>query len=115
MISIITNYLNNCMICGNSTIEHHHALYGNKHKLADQDKLIMPLCPRHHNSSNMSVHMNKEMKILSQQIAQLSWERKYLAEKLSNINKEELEKKSVEEWFSEAREAFRTRYGESYL
>ena len=111
--SIITKFMNNCMICANPTVEYHHGLYGSKHKLADGDLIIMPLCPKHHNSSNMSVHMNLEMKVLSQQVSQLAWERKYMADKLAEC--EELGHQSAEDWMDEAREAFRKRYGESYL
>ncbi len=111
--SIITKFMQYCMICGKPNVEIHHGLFGNKHKLADEDKLLMPLCPAHHNSSNMSVHMNMEMKILSQQVSQLSWERKYLADKLAEDSVQGHQ--SSEDWMIEAREAFRRRYGESFL
>lgn len=113
--SIVTKYLNQCLICQNLNVEIHHALYGNKHKLADKDKLLMPLCPSHHNSSKMSVHMNKEMKVLSQCLAQACWERHYLAQKLANINKDEINDQTVDDWLEEARDAFFKRYGEYYL
>ena len=114
--SIVTKYEQFCLICGSPTTERHHLLMGNKHRhLAEDDGLVCGLCPKHHNSSNMSVHMNKEMKALSQQIAQLAWEKDYLAKKLANVNKDGLDEQSVEEWYSEAREAFRSRYGESFL
>lgn len=114
--SIVTNYEKCCLICASPNTERHHLLMGNKHRhLAEEDGLVCGLCPAHHNSSNMSVHMNKEMKILSQQLAQACWERKYLAEKLANANHDGLNEQSVEDWFDEAREAFRKRYGESFL
>lgn len=112
------------MICGRPNPDLHHALYGNKHKLADEDHLLMPLCQYHHNSMNtyevkrkpvvnMSVHHCEEMKLLSQQLSQLAWERWYLAQQLESCT--EFGHQSADDWMDEAREAFRTRYGESYL
>lgn len=111
--SIITKWVNYCMLCGKPREEMHHALYGNKHKLADQDKLLMPLCQFHHQDSKKGVHNNAEMKALSQMLAQACWEKHYLAQKLSSC--EELGHQCVEDWSDEAREAFRRRYGESFL
>jgi hypothetical protein len=69
----------------------------------------MPLCPEHH-TGNMSVHKKKELNILVEIIGQLAWEREYL------INRQILPfDDSHDEISDEAREAFRTRYGRSYL
>lgn len=122
--SIITKWMQYCMICGKPTEEIHHALWGNKHNLADQDHLLMPLCSYHHNSmnlyevkrkpvTNMSVHHCEEMKALSQMLAQVCWQRQYLAEKLSECD--ELEHQSAEDWIEESANAFKNRYGEYYL
>ena len=122
--SIITKWMNYCMICGRPNPDIHHGLYGNKHQLAEKDHLLMPLCQYHHNSMNtyevkrkpvvnMSVHQNEEMKVLSQQISQLAWEKWYLAQRLAEF--ETQGHQSVDDWMDEAREAFRKRYGESYL
>ena len=54
----------------------------------------------------MSVHMKKEMNVLCEIAGQLAWERQYL------INKYQLPFDDLSE---ECREAFRKRYGESYL
>lgn len=111
--SIITKFMRNCLICGKPTVEIHHGLYGNKHKLADEDHVLMPLCPPHHNSSKKSIHQDTEMIILGKQVSQLAWERKYLADKLAEC--EELGHQCADDWMDEARESFRKRYGESYL
>ena len=111
--SIITKWLDNCMICYKPKEEMHHALYGNKHKLADQDKLLMPLCQYHHQDSKNGVHYNMGMKVLSQQLAQACWQRQYLAEKLASD--ENLGHQSVEDWIEESADAFKARYGEFYL
>ena len=122
--SIVTKWMQYCLICGRPNPDIHHGLWGNKRQLADQDKILIPLCQYHHNSMNtyevkrkpvviMSVHQNDEMKVLSQQLSQLAWERWYLAEKLEGC--EELGHQAADDWMDEAREAFRKRYGESYL
>ena len=122
--SIVTKWLNYCMLCGRPNPDLHHGLWGSKHKLADQDHILLPLCQYHHNSlnlyevkrkpvTNMSVHHCEEMKILSQQLSQLAYERYYLAQKLAE--NQILGHQSADDWMDEAREAFRKRYGESYL
>ena len=103
--TILTNYSKYCVICGKPA-EMHHIFKGNKQrKLADEDSLIIPLCQEHHRG-NMSVHMKKEMNVLCEIAGQLAWERQYL------INKYQLPFDDLSE---ECREAFRKRYGESYL
>ena len=122
--SIVTKWMQYCLICGRPNPDIHHGLWGNKRQLADQDKILIPLCQYHHNSMNtyevkrkpvvnMSVHQNDEMKVLSQQLSQLAWERWYLAEKLEGC--EELGHQAADDWMDEAREALRKIYGESYL
>ena len=119
--SIITKWTDYCMICGRPRDDMHHALYGNKHKLADEDKLLMPLCAYHHNSNNlfevkrkpvtnMSVHQCDEMKALSQMLAEACWEREYLADKLA-----EKGDCTKDDALQEAKDAFFKRYGEFYL
>lgn len=108
-----------CFICSRPAEEVHHALWGNKHKLADQDHLLLPLCAYHHNSmnlyevkrkpiTNMSVHHNEEMRILSQALAQACWERQWIAEHCNDCT-------TSEELLEQARTEFRKRYGESYM
>ena len=100
MESIITKY-RSCIICGaTETIHHHHLLEGSKRALSDEDGLIVPLCAYHHNMSVRSVHLMPELNKLSKIIGQLAWERNYCAEGHT---------------VDEAREAFRARYGKSYI
>lgn len=108
--SIITNFPDYCLICGKPREEMHHALYGNKHKLADEDKLLMPLCNYHHQDSKNGIHYNKEMKALSQMLAQACWERHYLAELLST----EIDR-PTDDILKDARDHFFKRYGENFL
>lgn len=103
---MITKYNDYCIICGSPKTDMHHCLKGNKQrKLADEDELIIPLCHEHH-LGNMSVHQKKELNVLCEIIGQLAWERDYL------IKKTELPFEGLSE---DAREAFRDRYGCSYL
>ena len=53
--------------------------------------------------------------VLSKIAGQLAFERVFLAKKLANVNKDGLDEQTVDEWLEEAREAFRKRYGRSYL
>ncbi len=109
MKSIIVQdrFFDYCMICGSPREETHHVIEGTANRrLSDEDKLVIPLCRRHHNESGMSVHHNKEMKVMSHIIGQLAWEKAYIVEKRG------LPMDDIEE---EAREAFRKRYGQSFL
>lgn len=106
--SIVINmkYADYDIIDGKPNVERHHLLFGGANrKLSDEDGLWVPLTHEHH-QGNMSVHHNKEMKVLSEIIAQLAWEKHYIVEQRG------LPFEDVEE---EAREAFRNRYGKSYL
>lgn len=107
---MITEYMDYCIICGRPNVEKHHCLKGNKQRrLADEDELILPLCKEHH-TGIMSVHNLKELNILCEIIGQLAFEREYL------INRQILPfDDSHDEISEEAREAFRSRYGRSYL
>ena len=102
---MITKYNDYCLICG-TPAEHHHIFKGVKQrKLSDEDGLIIPLCKEHH-TGNMSVHNKKELNILVEILGQLAWERDYA------INQTQLPFDDLSE---EVREAFRHRYGRSYL
>lgn len=111
--SIITKWMDYCMVCGKPREHVHHALYNvGKRKLADQDKLLMPLCAYHHEDSKNGVHNNAGMKAFSQALAEAIWERQYLANKLAEGDTGH---QSAEDWIEEARDAFKSRYSEFYL
>lgn len=102
--SIVTNYMNYCMICGKPCIERHHGLSGiANRKISDAWLVLLPLCPEHHNSSRMSVHHNKEMEVLSKQLSQLA------------VEKEIYRRQVVKDDSDPAREEFRKIFGKSFL
>ncbi len=112
--SIITKWMNYCMICGKPREHVHHALFNTgKRKLASEDLLLMPLCQYHHQDSKNGIHFNTGMRVLSQALAQACWQRQYLAEKLASG--ENLGHQSVEDWLQESADAFKSRYGEYFL
>ena len=115
--SIVTNYEQYCLICGSPNTERHHLLMGTKHRpLAEEEGLVVGLCPAHHNSSNMCVHKNKEMKALSQMLAEACWERHYLAKKLADVNASVFVKDDgVDDILQDARDAFYKRYMVNFL
>ena len=96
----VTKYMKYCLICGKPNPEIHHCIEGTASRpLCDQDGLVIPLCSEHH-TGNQSVHMNHEMNVMSHIIGQLAWEKHAVAGGISE---------------DDAREAFRRRYGKSYL
>ena len=100
---MITKYNSYCLICAKPKDDFHHCLKGHKQRhLADEDELIIPVCRQCHEA----IHKHKELNVLVEIIGQLAWERDYL------IKKTELPFDDLSE---EVREAFRQRYGRSYL
>lgn len=93
-----------CMICGKPLVEIHHGLSGiANRRISDEWKVLLPLCPYHHNSSKMSVHHNREMEVLSKQLSQLAFEKEYYRKMLYDGEDDP------------AREVFRAKFGKSFL
>ena len=84
-----------CFICHKTEGLHkHHCIYGTANrKLSEADGLWVWLCAEHHNMSNEGVHSNHPFDVMLKKYAQKVWELHTL----------------------EGREAFRRRYGQSYL
>jgi hypothetical protein len=101
-IVVDMKYANYDMISGEPNVERHHIFGGPNRGKSDNDGLWIPLTPAHHNSSNMSVHMNKEMKTMSHIIGQLAYELELVSTGKAKTK-------------DEAKEMFRRRYGKSYL
>lgn len=87
------------MINGSPNVERHHVFGGSNRDKSDDDGLWIPLTKEHH-TGKMSVHMNKEMNVMSHIIGQLAWEKHSVAGGMTE---------------EDARKAFRNRYGKSYL
>lgn len=90
-----------CDVCGAQAECEHHLIFGvGKRKLADQDKLILNLCNRCHTTGRTleRIHDNPMAEHLSKMLGQAIWERDHMQESLEAT-----------------REAFRKRYGKSYL
>lgn len=113
MKSIVTKYLNISAFSQRAAECVHHLVFGSgKRKLADEDGLTIPLCHDEHNMGQICdrIHGNPAAEKLSKMLGQVAWESCYLAKKLA-----ELTGQSASDLTSEAREAFRKRYGQSYL
>lgn len=99
--TIVTEYTEICSICGKPRQCDHHLIYGSYHKLADKDGLILPMCNDCHNMGDITrrIHGNSMAENLSKIVGQLAWEKEYYRNGQQD----------------KAREAFRKRYGVSYL
>lgn len=76
--SIITEKLDRCYVCGSSPVHLHEVFYGTANrKLSKEDGLVIPLCPAHHNMSNMGVHFNKALDEKIKQQAEKIWLKEY--------------------------------------
>ena len=103
--SIGTEYEDICAICGKPKECTHHLCFGPDRAKADEDCLTIPLCHKHHNVGIASnkIHENTAAEALSKMVGQLAWEKDYYRRKLPETDTDE------------AREAFRSRYGHSFL
>lgn len=99
--SIVINmdYADYDLIDGTPNVERHHIFGGSNRNKSDEDGLWAPFTKAHH-TGKMSVHMNKEMKVMCHIIGQLAWEKHNVARGMTE---------------EDARKAFLKRYGKSYL
>jgi hypothetical protein len=91
----------------------HHLIFGSGlRQLADEDGILLPLTHSEHNMGAIPerIHDNPAAEKLSKMVGQEAWELQYLAKSLSKLTG-----KTTEDCRREAREAFRQRYGISYL
>ena len=89
MDSIITEYTDYCLLCGKPSFDPHHLLFGKGIKrLADDDKLVIPVCRECHDL----IHRDPRVGNLSRVLGQIAWEKENNA----------------------GREEFIRRYGRSY-
>lgn len=100
-IVVDMKYADYDLIDGTPATERHHIFGGPNRQKSDADGLWVPLTYAHH-QGNMSVHHNKEMMELMHIIGQLAYELELVSTGQSKTKEE-------------AKEAFRRRYGKSYL
>ena len=72
--SIITNNLNNCIICGRTKEALHEVFFGTANrKKSIQYGLVIPLCNYHHNMSDEGIHFNRNLDLSYKKIAEKRW------------------------------------------
>lgn len=115
--SIVTKYKQFCVICGKPAECTHHMIPGTYGRpLCDKDGLTLPLCNSCHNMAvgqrpigwACDVHHCPKLDALTEQMAQLAWEKEYYKNKLDLMTGYDTEQ-------DPGREAFRKRYGKSFL
>lgn len=98
---MLTEYKNICAVCGAQAECTHHLVFGKGiRNLAEADKLTIPLCNSCHNMGKYRIHDNPISEQLSKMLGQTQWEYESL---------------TTDSDRKKAREAFRKRYGKSYL
>jgi hypothetical protein len=102
MHSIVTDDMEHCLICGVPNVAVHHMINGNpQRKYSDEDGLVIPLCPKHHNmDSRESVHLNTIIQRWCKMLAQSVYMQNEVSQGLS---------------VDEARQKFFKRYGKYYM
>ena len=111
MKSILTEYTNISAFSQNPKECDHHLIFGSGlRELADEDGLIIPLTHREHNlgQNTERIHENQAAEKLSKMLGQLAYEKEYYRSALEAL-------KETDKDSDPAREAFRERYGISYL
>lgn len=98
----ITEYNEYCLFCGRPVEAKHHLIGGPNRKKAEEDGLKIPCCNNCHNIGDVltRIHGNPMAEMMSKMMGQLAWEKRAVAGGKTE---------------KEAREAFRSRYGISYL
>lgn len=105
--SILTEDMQHCFFCGRHPVQIHHIFGGFNRDKATEDDMIVPLCWECH----VKLH-NEHSQIMNYSLkkrAQVQWEWNYIKTHPDD---------SVEVFIKKAnraREAFRKRYGKSYL
>lgn len=106
MGSIVTRYEGISIRSGYTRECRHHLIFGRgKRELAEADGLWIPLLNKEHNMGSMlceQIHDNPSAEYLSKLCGQLAFEKEFYRRQLFSADQDP------------ARDAFRTRYGESY-
>lgn len=105
MGSIVTKYEGISIISGYTRECRHHLIFGSgRREKAEEDGLWIPLLNREHNTgrSTERIHDNPAAEYLSKLAGQLAFEKEFYRRQVYSSDQDP------------ARDAFRTRYGESY-
>ena len=116
--SKVTEYEQYSVFSGVPTSTRHHLLFGRGiRNLAEQDGIWIPVTDAEHNMNSKGtinqIHSNPAAEKLSKIAGQLAWERNYLIKQLALPF--ESEEDAFDRVSNECREAFRKRYGQSFL
>lgn len=111
MKNILTEYTELSAFSASPKECDHHLIFGSGlRKLADEDGLILPLTNNEHNTGPIGerIHENVAAEKLSKMLGQVAYEKEYYRSALEAL-------KETDSDSDPAREAFRERYGISYL
>ena len=116
--SIVTNYENISVFSGTPTTTRHHCVFGRGiRNLAEKDGVWIPVTDAEHNMSPNGtinqIHGNPAAEKLSKIAGQLAWERAWIISQAALPF--ESEDEAYDRLSRECREAFRKRYGQSFL
>lgn len=110
---IVTEYPEICIFCGRQAEAEHHLIFGTAgRELSEKDGLKIPVCNNCHNMGQKlcRIHENPMAERLSKMLGQAIWEKEWISANGSYVGMPDTQQES-----KKAREAFRKRYGRSYL
>lgn len=110
---IVTEYPEICIFCGRQAEAEHHLIFGTAgRELSEKDGLKIPVCNNCHNMGQKlcRIHENPMAERLSKMLGQAIWEKEWILANGSYVGMPDTQQES-----KKAREAFRKRYGRSYL
>ncbi len=120
--SILTEYTGLSAFSAKPKECEHHLVFGSGlRELSDQDGLILPLTNAEHNTGAIPerIHENIAAEKLSKMLGQVAWEEYYIARIRAMQCVGDLTQNQLDGYtraiMREARDAFRKRYGISYL
>ena len=103
--SALTEDMGTCYLCGRVAQQMHHIFNGPERAKSTADNMIIPVCAGCHERIHNDAALRRELKA----IGQIKWEWKYINSTFGDSDDAFFRKSNM------AREAFRKRYGKSYL
>lgn len=73
----ILNNLDKCYFCGRPRQAVHEVYFGKNRQISIKNGFCVGLCNEHHNTSNNSVHFNREMDLELKRLYQEEYERNH--------------------------------------